>query len=208
MSNKIQSFDMTDNKTQSTNVVRSIVSTPGKLWVGTINNGLFCFGLTDLNELIEQKNIELGMNSIKDLYVDTEKNVWVCGKKLLKISTQKDEKIEDITKQCFGLDENGEALSITMDTYGHLWIAFQNALVSISITGTPHIIGSYKHSTESQAHLYFDNERSELWLCSRHKGLRCYKISSLGEVDECKIYQFNSKSRNSLSSNHVWYVQK
>lgn len=209
--NNFFSVHMTDTKSTSTNVVRAITATRDKLWIGTINNGLFHFKLSPDGKITEQTKVLLDEQSVKDFYKDAQDNLWVCASKLmfLKNSDSKDQFI-DISQKYNEpkLRRYGDPLSIVEDEYGNLWIAYKRGLVKMNMQAPNNQFTYYDYSKEEQVSLMWDNTTSKLWLCSRHNGLRSYQIDHAGNITDIQYYRFDQNNENSLSSNHVWSIKR
>jgi len=172
----------------------------GKLWIGTINNGLY---QCDHNKLIKFiNNDKLSGNYISSIIEDTNKSLWV-GTKNGGLNRIYDNTISRFTKED-GFPDN-TILNLFEDRDHNLWIGTALSGLIRLREGKVVVYGSTEGILSEDVRTVFEDSKNNLWIGCGNAGLYKKDINGISKIKGVDLMSKNViRSIMESPDNDIW----
>ena len=172
LSKQIKKIDMYGHEK---NIILSMFSNAGKVYCGLYKKGIIELENGNI-EYISPKNLFLEEGSVNNLYIDSQKNLWIATNWGLYVKEESEVKAKRVTR--LGYDE---IVDVIEDEDGYIWIAtIGNGLCRYSPKENIHkrymrskLSSTNRLSSNSILSLFTDS-RGKLWISTEGGGLCRY----------------------------------
>ena len=174
-----------------------VESSPGKLWFGTNDSGIYSWDrTTNKIDSLNTSNSVLPSNTIWDIYFDDSGSIWISTQAgLAVLDNEFKERI--VFKEGNGL--NGFAAYQTYETRnGDKWIASTNGVTIIKPDFSSINISELNGAKLNFVFTIIEDDQGHIWIGTERDGVFWYADGESGQITE----------KNGLSSNFVYRFAK
>ncbi len=185
-------------KNWTAGIINSIEIFEGReLWIGTEDNGLWTYSLTDSLLLSQSVNDEIPFSKIYDLHQDVEGNIWVANN---------NEGISQANRQFEFIQTNFEnTQALWSDNENKIWIGTQKGLFTFERNTSGQSIFKNLITNQNVISL-FEDKFENLWIGTFGKGVIVFnkKTKVIRKIDEEDGLTNGSILSIEGNEEHVW----